>query len=214
MLRYITIVCVLVFALVSYASAQQYQDVVYLKNGSIIRGIIIEQIPGDSLKIQTTGGSIFVFKMSEVLKIAKESTKESSMMQTALKNEKSPGLALLCSFLIVGAGQAYNEEYDKAIVHFIVAIVSLGVVINGWEDNYTDLYGIRRDPDDDDAAAGFGLLIGFGNWIYSMVDAHQSAERINAKRRNNPGISIIDDRLFLEPYSSRKERGAMLSVRF
>jgi len=32
----------------------EYQDVVYLKNGSIIRGIIIEQIPSQSLKIRSS----------------------------------------------------------------------------------------------------------------------------------------------------------------
>lgn len=32
-------------------NAQQYQDVVYLKNGSVIRGLITEQIPNKSLKI-------------------------------------------------------------------------------------------------------------------------------------------------------------------
>jgi hypothetical protein len=49
-----------------------YIDVVYLKNGSIIKGQIIEQIPSVSLKIETTGGSIFVYKMDEVEKITKE----------------------------------------------------------------------------------------------------------------------------------------------
>ena len=206
MRRYVIIICVLVFAFVSHASAQQYQDVVYLKNGSIIRGVIIEQIPGDSLKIQTRGGSVFVHRMSEVLKIAKEPV----MLQTALrKGEKSPGLALGLSFLITGAGQVYNEEYNKAIAHFVVAVVSFGMVLSGVEDNIGDI-----DFDGDDGIAGFGGLIWLSNWIYCMVDAHQSAERINAERRNNPGLSIIDDRLFLEPYSSRKERGAMLSLRF
>ncbi|PCJ65495.1 MAG: hypothetical protein COA58_08785 [Bacteroidetes bacterium] len=49
-----------------------YIDVLYLKNGSIIRGQIIEQVPNKSLKIQTAGGSIFVYKMEEVEKIIKE----------------------------------------------------------------------------------------------------------------------------------------------
>lgn len=195
MQRYIIVVCVLVFALVSHASAQQYQDVVYLKNGSIIRGVIIEQIPGDSLKIQTPGGSVFVHRMSEVLKIAKEPT----MRQTVLRNEKSPGAGVALSLLIPGAGQAYNEEYDKAAVHFVVALISLAIM---------------RNPRVDDDAANFGAFIYLGNWIYSMVDAHRSAHRINAERRNNPGFSIIDDRLFLEPYTSRETGGAMLSLRF
>ena len=49
-----------------------YEDVVYLKNGSVIRGVLIEQIPNVSLKIQTKDNNVFVYKIDEVLKIAKE----------------------------------------------------------------------------------------------------------------------------------------------
>jgi hypothetical protein len=49
-----------------------YQDVVYLKNGNIIRGVITEQIPDVSLKIETPSGSVFVYKIDEVEKITKE----------------------------------------------------------------------------------------------------------------------------------------------
>ena len=52
-----------------------YQDVVYLKNGSIIRGMIIEQIPNKSIKIQTKDGNVFVFEMDEIEKITKEVSK-------------------------------------------------------------------------------------------------------------------------------------------
>ncbi len=48
------------------------RDVVYLKNGSIIKGEIIEQIMGESVKIQTADGSIFIYKSAEVEKITKE----------------------------------------------------------------------------------------------------------------------------------------------
>jgi len=54
------------------ASAQTTQEVVYLKNGNIVRGVIIEQIPNESLKIQTADGSVFAYKMNEVQKITKE----------------------------------------------------------------------------------------------------------------------------------------------
>lgn len=53
----------------------EYVEVVYLKNGSIIRGMIIEQIPNVSLKIQTRDGNVFVYKMEEVEKITKELSK-------------------------------------------------------------------------------------------------------------------------------------------
>jgi hypothetical protein len=48
------------------------EDVVYLKDGSIIRGIIIEQIPNESLKVKTKDGSVFVYKITDVDKMTKE----------------------------------------------------------------------------------------------------------------------------------------------
>ena len=53
-------------------NAQSLQEVVYLKNGSVIKGVVIEQVPGVSLKIRTNDGSIFAYSMSEVEKISKE----------------------------------------------------------------------------------------------------------------------------------------------
>ncbi len=50
----------------------EYIEVLYLKNGSIIRGMIIEQIPNVQVKIQTSDGSVFVYTMDQVLKITKE----------------------------------------------------------------------------------------------------------------------------------------------
>ena len=47
-------------------------DVVYLKNGSIIRGLIIEMNPGQALKIQTSDNSLFVYKFDEISEIKKE----------------------------------------------------------------------------------------------------------------------------------------------
>ena len=52
--------------------AQNYQDVVYLKNGSIVRGVIVEQQPNVLLKVKTGDGSLFVFQMAEVEKMTKE----------------------------------------------------------------------------------------------------------------------------------------------
>lgn len=48
------------------------EDVVYLKNGSIIRGIIQEQIPRESLTIQTFDGTIFIFETTEIDKVVRE----------------------------------------------------------------------------------------------------------------------------------------------
>jgi hypothetical protein len=56
-----------------HAVAQtNYEDVVYLKNGSVIHGMIIEQVPNESIKIKTADRNIFIFKMEEIEKITKE----------------------------------------------------------------------------------------------------------------------------------------------
>ena len=52
--------------------AQDYQEVICLKNGSVIRGTIVEQQPNVLLKVKTADGSIFVYPMNEVEKITKE----------------------------------------------------------------------------------------------------------------------------------------------
>lgn len=64
----VTLLCCTLFANAQPAM----QDVVYLTNGSIIRGIIIEQVPNKSLKIKTADGSIFVYDLVNVEKITKE----------------------------------------------------------------------------------------------------------------------------------------------
>lgn len=65
--------CLALLAFTFPAVAQtNYEDGVYLKNGNIVRGMIIEQIPNQSITIKTADKSIFVFKMDEILKITKE----------------------------------------------------------------------------------------------------------------------------------------------
>ena len=50
----------------------QFVDEVYLKDGSIINGMIIEQIPNVSLKIQSRDGGVLEYKMEDVSKIKKK----------------------------------------------------------------------------------------------------------------------------------------------
>lgn len=56
----------------SWAIGQSYEDVVYLKNGGIMRGQIIEQVPNKSLKIETVGRNVFVYSFDEIERIVKE----------------------------------------------------------------------------------------------------------------------------------------------
>ncbi len=50
------------------------RDIVYLKNGSIIKGEIVEQVPNKTITIQTMDGSTFVCSIGDIIKISKENT--------------------------------------------------------------------------------------------------------------------------------------------
>ncbi len=67
-----TLLCAFLSMFCILLNAQELQEVIYLNNGSVIRGIIIEQVPNNFVKIQTTDGNIFVYGMKDVLKITKE----------------------------------------------------------------------------------------------------------------------------------------------
>jgi len=64
--------------------AQEPTDVVYLKNGDILRGVIVEEIPFESIKMELPGGSTITVKYSDIAKITKErpSTKREAIHQT------------------------------------------------------------------------------------------------------------------------------------
>ena len=44
----------------------------------MIRGVVLEQIPNETIKVQTADGSVFVYKMEEVEKITKEAINNSN----------------------------------------------------------------------------------------------------------------------------------------
>lgn len=60
-----------IFLATQNLSAQRMQDVIYLDNGSKIRGTILEK-QDDKVKIQLSGGTELVFEMEEVKEITSE----------------------------------------------------------------------------------------------------------------------------------------------
>jgi len=66
------ILALLLLAVTINANSQNSRDVIYLKNGSVIKGQIKELNPTGNIKIETADGSLFIYKMSEVEKTQKE----------------------------------------------------------------------------------------------------------------------------------------------
>ena len=146
MQRFILSTCLTAFLMASSTFAQQMEeDVVHLNNGGLIRGTIIEQIPGGSLTIQTRDGNVLVFRMDEIARISKEPVVR--MRGRIYEKKKEPWVAFALSFLIPGAGQVYNGEVGKGAAQFGGTIVGWGLVISATEDN--SLVS-SSDPDGDD----------------------------------------------------------------
>jgi hypothetical protein len=72
-MKAIIITALITFLLTGSIQAQKnLQDVVYLKNGSILRGKIIDSITDQKIKLLMADGSQLVFTINEIEKIARE----------------------------------------------------------------------------------------------------------------------------------------------
>lgn len=146
------------------------RDVVYLKNGGMVKGTIIEQVPGVSIKVQTSDGSVFVYKIEEVERMAKENVKPQRTNYGNYDTDyKNPTSAWLWSFFITGTGQMYNGQYGKGIAMLLgsAALNVTGMLTYDYILSLGDLCFIFN---------GLAFCI----WIWSQVDAPATARRLNA----------------------------------
>ena len=136
-----------------YGQTPVWEEVVYLKNGSIIRGTIIEQIPNKSLKIQTKDRSVFVYSMDEIEKIAKEEIKteatpsaDNQKSNSKFDNNKvkSKGFSNITEIGgIFGAGNSTFTTYTSAVIKYPnqTNLFSL-TTINGYQFNRNAFLGL------------------------------------------------------------------------
>lgn len=126
------LIIILIFVSVNIGISQNnYQDVVYLKNGSIIRGIIIEQIPNQSLKIETKDRNVFVFKFDEIEKLTKEKIADDYYEKNQIEKSETGYLGLIETGYGIGVGDLSNFS-NRTNLYFINGykihpIISLGL---------------------------------------------------------------------------------------
>lgn len=75
MKKLLPVLILLVFTAMSVVMyAQTVINILYLKNGSVIKCNVLEMEIDKQIKIETADGSVFVYPMSDVLKIGKNMT--------------------------------------------------------------------------------------------------------------------------------------------
>lgn len=125
--------------------------------------------------------------------------------QVFAHGEKDTAAAVLLGLVIPGGGQIYNEQYTKALIS--IGGIIVGGTLYGAASSYSSGNGQRRA----------GLVIAGGAWIYSLLDAAWSADRINKRTRRFGHLMEFDgDRITVgvDPVTSRNSLGTMVSLRF
>lgn len=110
-------------------------DVVYLKNGSIIRGEMTEIVANEHVKIKSVEGSVFVFKMDEIVKIEKET------IENDVEQQSSDSQTITDIFMI-------NEDYPLAFK------IGWGLNIIGF------IFAISLFPEEAGLMGVFGCFVG------------------------------------------------------
>ncbi len=183
------------------------QDVVYLKNGSVVTGTVIETIPNETVKVQTDDGLIYVYQLADVDRIMHDSRYsdaerfyEPQVIEPADREDYLKrgfrGIADL------GIHVGYEDDEDN--VHFSGAMtvgyqathflfIGAGAAptlwVWDWEDNYYYDWGDmrwRRDHDHSSKTA-FVLPI-YGALRFDFINA-----KVSPFLDVRAGYSVTDD---------------------
>lgn len=146
------------FIFIGNVFSQSLHDVVYLKNGSVIRGIIIEQTSNESIKIQTKDRNIFVFKFDEITSIKKEEAireKDLEKIGSSSSNGLKHGINLEPSLILAPEVDGEEGKKKQFLTHaqlsancqlnnYIALGIGAGFRSYNFEDSYVPLYGQFR----------------------------------------------------------------------
>ncbi len=105
----IYLVFLLINNIVFLSMAQRREDVVYLSDGSVIRGLILKDTTGHSVRILNHAGDIWVFSLSEVDSVSREKPFEYKAM---IFNKQGFEFKLNAEFLI----RSNENAIGKAVI--------------------------------------------------------------------------------------------------
>jgi hypothetical protein len=125
-------------------------NIVYLKNGSIIRGTVIEMIPDSLLKVRTTDASLFVFRMSEVVKVAKPENTERTNFEPSSASVSEIKTAISPNNQSTGSN-GYQNPFEMSYERRVHASVRAGVAIP------TGDFGATTGSESGAASVGFQI---------------------------------------------------------
>lgn len=180
----------------------EYVDIIHLKNGKKVKGIIIEQVLNKTVKIKTLENKIRIYNFAVVEKISKKKMKRITSdeispetMMIYNQRKKSAGCAFAWSFFILpGAGHWYCGEVENGFVFFfldvalIAGMYTLG--ISSTTESYESLWGSRETYTTTELNEAYYVFLGLLaiSRLVEYVDCFYAAKRTNKKLREDLGV--------------------------
>jgi hypothetical protein len=145
--------------------AQQSEDVVYLKAGSIIRGLIIEQVQNSYKKVQS-GQNVFVYQIDEIEKMTKEILQDKTLSNNPIGGGSSFSFTKGMKS-ISGNVSYYNFFYDgKDMGTSLTIAPSIGYFLN---DNFSANIGLNFTSNNNDDSSSSNNAISIGGKFHSPL---------------------------------------------
>ena len=143
-------------------------DVVHLTDGNTVTGEIIEIIPKETIKIETTDGKLITYPLDQIEKKTRVEVEFKSRTSATIRAAVFPIFPVgLLSFgvpVFSGWGQFYNGQYLKAVGFLVNGFIGMNVLMASEDSNR-------------EFAIGAGMVV--GGYIWSIIDANLSAKKIN-----------------------------------
>jgi len=146
--------------------AQEMEDVVYLKDGTVVRGVIIETVPNQSIRIRTRDGSVYVYTFNLIDRMTKEpvqAAQAAAQPAAAAPAQQETQLKHARKGFFFGLGLGYGslglEDVDEREGAFsgnlklggaLSQKIQIGIQSNAWTKSFSEI----------DGSITFGVLTG------------------------------------------------------
>jgi len=207
---------VFLLSLVSLAtfSQKRMEDVLYLKNGGVIKGDIREWVRDSIVKIEITGGSLLVFKANEVRLISKEEKIRQEKQKAVITLTRGFRFGIEGGW-VVGSGD--NQEKSplslhlQSFWHFIPSTaIGVGAGLEFFNTTQAPIYMDLRQYFNQKYYAPF-LFVQSG-FLFPIGPIHNDISGYETKGKKgymlNPGIG------FMFPLSEKSELTISISYRY
>jgi hypothetical protein len=180
---------------------------VYLRNGSVIRGEIIEQVPNRSIKIETTDGNIFVFQMVEIENISKIPLQTQSTVQSNQyrpRSTRTPSAPIIDDPVLNNLYRSGQQRTARGWAFIgsglLLNVVGIGLIVDGA----TNYYSVKEDQ----IRAGYAMML-VGDVFFTVgipTAIGGKVRRVKAmnayQQRNHYGESKTDTHLRLNLHTN------------